>query len=800
MKNFTFLRALGLMILLFLLSAPTWAQAPAGMTYQAILRDNMQLIQNESVELEFKVRESDPSGVVVYEETHSTSTNEFGLVNVVIGNGSSVTGTLDGIDWQDGIYYLEVKLKKGMGSLTSLGTTRLYAVPYSFYADQAGSVSNMDLDQLNDVSSGGATLGQVLQFDGTNWIPANDAVNDADADPNNELQNLSISGDTVFLSNGGYVELPAGQVYSGGSGISVTGGVITNTAPDQTVSLTGGGATSVTGTYPNFTITSTDQNTTYNAGNGISITGTTIHNTGDTNPADDITTTSTAGGDVSGLFNNLSVNKIRGRTVSTTVPASGQVLKWNGSFWTPSNDNGGLWNSSSGDVYYLSGDVGIGTSTPAAKLNVNSGDVLFGATSLTGNGVKMIWDISQRAFRAGYAYGNSWDPDSIGRYSIAAGYGTKAKAYYSVALGRNSIATGSSAFTVGDGTEATGNASVATGYRTKATASYSNAGGFYAEANAPYSNSFGYYTEANTIYGNAFGRYNVGAGSSSSWVDSDPIFEVGIGSNASARKNAITVLKDGRVGILDHAPTAVLDLTNDITTRGINVDMDPIYTGTFSKNYYGIYVDNYVTGSGTGSLAIRGAYIRGRHYGSTTGGGAYGTYAYGYKSSTSGYCYGLYASFSGNASSEYAGYFAGSVYSTGTYQTSDPMLKKNISPVTASSLSRIMKLPVQTYEFKQGEYSHMNLPEGQQTGFLATDVAREFPGLVKTTVQPAPDEEAVQNGEVQPGSEVNFTAVNYTGMIPHLTKAIQEQQALIEKQQQLIQQLEQRVKQLESKQ
>jgi hypothetical protein len=54
-----------------------------------------------------------------------------------------------------------------------------------------------------------------------------------------------------------------------GTGISITGSpittsgtlTITNTAPDQVVSLTGAGATSISGTYPNFTITST--NTTY---------------------------------------------------------------------------------------------------------------------------------------------------------------------------------------------------------------------------------------------------------------------------------------------------------------------------------------------------------------------------------------------------------------------------------------------------------------------------------------------------------------------------------------------------------
>ena len=48
--------------------------------------------------------------------------------------------------------------------------------------------------------------------------------------------------------------------------MSLTGTEFANTAPDQTVALTGAGATSISGTYPNFTITST--NTTYSVGDG----------------------------------------------------------------------------------------------------------------------------------------------------------------------------------------------------------------------------------------------------------------------------------------------------------------------------------------------------------------------------------------------------------------------------------------------------------------------------------------------------------------------------------------------------
>lgn len=71
-----------------------------------------------------------------------------------------------------------------------------------------------------------------------------------------------------------------------GTGVSITNGAssvtITNTAPDQTVSLTGAGTTSVTGTYPNFTITSNDQyvGTVTNVATGTGLTGGPITSTG----------------------------------------------------------------------------------------------------------------------------------------------------------------------------------------------------------------------------------------------------------------------------------------------------------------------------------------------------------------------------------------------------------------------------------------------------------------------------------------------------------------------------------------
>ena len=102
-----------------------------------------------------------------------------------------------------------------------------------------------------------------------------------------ELHNVSAqnpSNGQVLIYNAS-TSLWEKNTLTDGTGITITEGAgsitITNAAPDQTVALTGAGTTSVTGTYPNFTITSNDQyvGTVTSVGgtgtvNGISLSGT----------------------------------------------------------------------------------------------------------------------------------------------------------------------------------------------------------------------------------------------------------------------------------------------------------------------------------------------------------------------------------------------------------------------------------------------------------------------------------------------------------------------------------------------
>jgi len=236
------------------------------------------------------------------------------------------------------------------------------------------------------------------------------------------------------------------------------------------------------------------------------------------------------------------------------------------------------------------GKMGIGVDNPitALHINSNSGFLIESATSgwdggSLGEGKRLMWIPRHAAFRAGYASATSWNEDSIGDYSMAWGQGTVASHDYSIAGGKYSKATGYASLALGSETKAIGDNSVALGRQTEAIGMYSIAMGYQSTAEGSYSFALGSNNRAEGMAAVAigqsniaqarnmvvFGRYNLYSGNPGSWVPTDPLFVIGNGTSTE-RSNALTILKNGRMGIGTHQPTQMLDIDGQVRIRGGN--------------------------------------------------------------------------------------------------------------------------------------------------------------------------------------------------------------------------------------
>ena len=89
----------------------------------------------------------------------------------------------------------------------------------------------------------------------------------------------------------------------------------------------------------------------------------------------------------------------------------------------------------------------------------------------------------------------------------------------------------------------------------------------------------------------------------------------------------------------------------------------------------------------------------------------------------------------------------------------------------------------------------MNLPEGTQFGFVAQEFEKSFPDLVKASFHPYEE----SRSDSPEGQGVAFKAINYTGLIPVMVSAMQEQQRTIEEQNETTRSLEERLSALEAR-
>ncbi|OFX60563.1 MAG: hypothetical protein A2046_11330 [Bacteroidetes bacterium GWA2_30_7] len=248
-----------------LLTTVIFAQSPQAFKYQAVIRNNQgKVLVNQIVSLRVSILQNDPLGSPVYIETHQIATNEYGIANLSIGSGTVIAGVFADIAWGVTTHFVKTELDiTGNQNYEFIGTSQLLSVPYALYAEKAGNANDdMDKDPINEIQiisktdstislsknggsiidsdkqtlslnnneltiSNGNTIqippdndadtlneiqnlslnGNELTISKGNTITFTGAV-DLDADPTNELQIITISNDTIYLTNGGFLKLP----------------------------------------------------------------------------------------------------------------------------------------------------------------------------------------------------------------------------------------------------------------------------------------------------------------------------------------------------------------------------------------------------------------------------------------------------------------------------------------------------------------------------------------------------------------------------------------------------------------
>ena len=135
-----------------------------------------------------------------------------------------------------------------------------------------------------------------------------------------------------------------------------------------------------------------------------------------------------------------------------------------------------------------------------------------------------------------------------------------------VAYAADNEFTGTSEFGSPSTNVASGINSAAFGAFTTASGKWSTAFGYETEANGENSAAFGQYTEAQPQASFVIVAYNEVSGTTHDWIATDPLFVIGNGADANNKNNAVTVLKNGNVGIGESNPGQPLVVTGIINS------------------------------------------------------------------------------------------------------------------------------------------------------------------------------------------------------------------------------------------
>ena len=159
-------------ILAVLCTIGVQAQAPEKIGYQSIVRQvGGEVLSGQSVGVRFSISPDITFATSDYVEMHTEVTDINGLINLNIGDGTIVSGTMSAIMWETGPMYIKIeKDLTGGVNYTMSEISEFLSSPYSLYANEAliaDSVRNIPAE--TDPAFTGSPAGTITNTDISNW-------------------------------------------------------------------------------------------------------------------------------------------------------------------------------------------------------------------------------------------------------------------------------------------------------------------------------------------------------------------------------------------------------------------------------------------------------------------------------------------------------------------------------------------------------------------------------------------------------------------------------------------------------
>ena len=150
--------------------------------YQAVVRDASNApVANQSIGVLVRIIEGSPTGSVVYNEAHTVTSNDFGIITLPVGGGTS-GANFSAIDWSQQNQWIDIQVDiTGGTTYVQLGTSKLQFVPYAMYALNSNNATNAGpFNYTNNVvsNSNGSIISDDFVF-GSSQLDVNGAFSPA---------------------------------------------------------------------------------------------------------------------------------------------------------------------------------------------------------------------------------------------------------------------------------------------------------------------------------------------------------------------------------------------------------------------------------------------------------------------------------------------------------------------------------------------------------------------------------------------------------------------------------------------